>query len=298
MIQVKQCPVCAGEKLEVVFAVRDHVVTQEEFEVLECDGCGLRLTTPLPDKDETDRYYESENYTPHAAGKGGNLIYRVVRRLMLARKRNLITTETNLSCGRLLDVGCGTGEFLYTMHQAGWEVDGIDASEGARQETSRRYGVTVQSPDDWFASEDEEYDVITFWHALEHLADPNRYLRQVVLSLKDDGTLMIALPNWNSFDAEYYGSEWAAYDVPRHFTHFTRSTMERFIDEHGLTVRNTFGLPFDAFYISLLSERNGNGSALRGIWTGLKSNMAAVDDSSRWSSLIYVVRKSGTERID
>ena len=294
MIQVEQCPVCAGERLAVVFTARDCIVTQEEFHILECDGCGLRLTSPVPDEDETDRYYESENYTPHAASRGGNFAYRIVRRLMLVRKRNLITTETALRCGRLLDVGCGTGEFLITMHQAGWEVDGIDASEAARQEASRRYTVTVQSPEDWFASGDGEYDVVTFWHALEHLPDPHHYLRRVTSSMRDDGILMIGLPNWNSLDAEYYGPEWAAYDVPRHITHFTRDAMERLLVQHGLTISSTFGLPFDAFYISMLSEKHGHGSAMKGLWTGIKSNWAAVNDSTRWSSIIYVVRKFRT----
>jgi|TARA_Y100000310_G_scaffold316658_1_gene368632 2-polyprenyl-3-methyl-5-hydroxy-6-metoxy-1,4-benzoquinol methylase len=299
MIQVEQCPVCAGEKLAVVFAARDHVVTQEEFKVLECDGCGLRLTSPVPDKDETDRYYESENYTPHAASGGGNFAYRTVRKLMLARKRNLVTTETKMHRGRILDVGCGSGEFLHAMHRAGWEVDGIDASEVARREVSERYAVTLRSPEEWFAGSEEEYDVITFWHAFEHIPNPNDYLRQVTSSLRDDGTLVLGLPNWNSLDAEHYGAEWAAYDVPRHITHFTRYTMETLLERHGLSISSTHGLPFDAFYISMLSEKSGFGSTLRGLWTGLKSNLSAVNDSNRWSSIIYIIRNSRTsERID
>ena len=111
--------------------------------------------------------------------------------------------------------------------------------------------------------------------------------------LKDEGALLIAVPNQISTDAKHYGADWAAWDVPRHLWHFTPETMKRFAEKHGFKVIKTIPMPLDGFYVSMLSEqRMGHKvSFLRGFWQGLCAWVSSWGHKERSSSLIYVLKK-------
>jgi len=246
-----------------------------------------------------DRYYESKNYLPHSESSEGlvSFLYKRIQQFMVTRKRKLVENVSNSSNGKLLDVGCGTGEFLNEMALAGWEIDGIETNAFAREIARERYNVSVHSPDQVKSYGDPKFDVITFWHVLEHLTNPIEILRTITVSLKKNGFLLIAAPNYKSFDGDYYQSFWAAYDVPRHLYHFNYETMITLLKQVGLSVSQIKRLPFDSFYISLLSEQYRKGNSFRGLWIGLRSYLQALSDSRRCSSIIFFTQKIGEPKL-
>lgn len=182
------------------------------------------------------------------------------------------------------------------MHSAGWQVAGIESDGKTRDQVHERYGLEVFSPEDWFSSERSEFDMITLWHALEHLHGLNRYLRQIRLCLAMDGFLLVAVPNHTSLDASFYQSYWAAYDVPRHLYHFSYESMTALLDRYGFRVTRIKQLPFDPFYASILSEKTLGGSVLRGIWVGFRSYSKALSNARRSSSILFITTKKGSAR--
>ena len=294
MTQIATCPVCNEGEFSLVFPVKDYAVSGEIFDILECRNCRVRITHPIPGKNQIDRYYESDEYLPHSETSRGILgfLYRQVQKLMITRKRKVVENVSNSSSGRLLDVGCGTGEFVFEMARSGWKVDGIDANKQARVTAHKRYGIDVKSPGQLKNRRGFEFDVITFWHALEHLHNLNDYLRKIRSYLKNDGFLLVATPNYESFDGDYYQADWAAYDVPRHLYHFNYQSLTLLLQRNGFAVTQIRRLPFDSFYISILSEQYKGESLIRGLWIGLRSFLNALSDPRRCSSIIYILTKN------
>ncbi|UCH63255.1 MAG: class I SAM-dependent methyltransferase [Fidelibacterota bacterium] len=290
MIQIEECPVCRSKSLNPVFKTTDCVVSGDSFGIVECGSCQIRLTQPIPDEEEILSYYDSEDYISHSETTRGliNRLYAVVRKVMIVRKRKLAQSLGPSEPGKLLEIGCGAGAFLNGMNQSGWEVLGIEPDERIRDAVRARYGLAVVSPEEWFSQPESSYDVITLWHVLEHLHNLDDYLRKISTSLEDDGVLIVAVPNYYSYDAEYYQSRWAAYDVPRHLYHFTYKSLTELLKHHGLTVTAIRRLPFDAFYVSMLSEKYKEGFTARGLLIGLISCLKAFINVRRSSSIICI----------
>lgn len=289
------CPLCASEQIQPYLRCQDHVASGKTFDLYRCAECSFLFTQNIPDETEIGAFYESRNYLPHSRRSAGLLatVYRLVRQIALRAKRKLVCRASGLSRGALLDIGCGTGEFLHTMQQAGWDVKGLEPGDAARLHATNQYGVDVLLPSALSGLPDASFDVITMWHALEHVHDLDGYLRKIRSLLNTTGILIVAVPNADSFDATHYREFWAAFEVPRHLYHFTPATMKRLLDTHRLHLQAMHGMPFDAYYISLLSEkyRRGVANYWRAFRTGQKSNRLAKGHPERCSSVIYLIRK-------
>ena len=134
MISYTHCPVCKSAEISAVFSAKDNTVTEESFVIMKCKACSLLFTQDVPSPDKIGKYYISENYISHSDTQKGlvNKLYHAVRRRTLAAKRELIRAQTGKKQGRILDVGCGTGAFLHSMQQAGWECEGLEPDDSAR----------------------------------------------------------------------------------------------------------------------------------------------------------------------
>jgi len=292
MKTLRRCPVCREERHQHVLTCRDHTVSGETFDIVECEHCGFRFTNPRPGPDEIGRYYESEDYTPHQ-DTGQTVIdtlYRWVRHYTLRSKRRLITTLVDDSPGRLLDFGCGTGEFLAHCQSQGWDARGLDPDETARTVAAQRHGLTVEPPERLQDFPSGRFDVITLWHVLEHVSDLTGTIEALKRALAPSGTLVVAVPNWRSLDARFYGEDWAAYDVPRHLSHFRPRDVQRLFARFDMEVAEIRPMRLDAFYVSLLSERYRNGWVLRAPLVALCSTLWAARHSSRHSAQLYLIR--------
>jgi 2-polyprenyl-3-methyl-5-hydroxy-6-metoxy-1,4-benzoquinol methylase len=104
-----------------------------------------------------------------------------------------------------------------------------------------------------------QFDAITMWHVLEHVHDLSAYIQQLKSILRDNGKILIAVPNYTSLDAKIYQQYWAAYDVPRHLYHFSPRSVQMLMEKHGLKIIQYKPMWYDSFYISLLSSKYRNG---------------------------------------
>ncbi len=268
---------------------KDFLVSGEEFSLVQNKEYGFLETVPQPEEVDLSKYYESEEYISHTDSKKGLLpfLYQSVKKYSLAKKVSLIS-KLNEGKGSLLDIGAGTGEFLKIAKDKGWSVQGVEVNKKAREFASKKEVVLYENLDTVLGS---QFDVVSLWHVLEHLPNLKDTVTKIESLVKPGGTLLIAVPNFNSLDAKHYKEFWAAYDVPRHLWHFSMESMRKIIsDEFNLI--HVRAMPFDAFYVSLLSEKykTGNKFSLRAFWIGLRSNMSA-NRSKEYSSLLYCFKK-------
>lgn len=274
----------------------DFYASGEQFELCRCRECGFVFTQGAPVEAEIGRYYETPDYISHSDTKKGamNAIYHRVRQYMLGSKARLVMRVSRCAArGRLLDIGTGTGYFANAMDGRGWKVEAIEKNPQARAFAKEHFGLDVkpESALDGFAP--GSFDVITLWHVMEHLEHLNETWERLKELLADKGALVVAVPNCSSYDARKYGAQWAAYDVPRHLWHFTPATIARLADKHGFVLAESHPMPFDAFYVSMLTEkqRGRSLSFLRGMRVGAAAWLSAQGDKERSSSMIYVFRK-------
>ncbi len=291
-----ECPLCGCKRLRPLFSCKDQFATGEEFEICKCEDCSFTFTQNVPDEKEIGRYYESPAYVSHSDTDKGfvNRCYHLVRRVMLHRKACLIDSLVDESKTRLLDYGAGTGYFARAMKKRGWEVSAIEKSEQARNYSKEKFSFEMLPVEALDTFEDEEFDVITLWHVMEHIQDINGFWERLYNILDSNGIAVIAVPNSASYDARCYGKYWAAYDVPRHLWHFTPSTIMKFGRKHGFILERQYTMPFDGFYISMLSERykGSKRPLLSGLSNGFFGWLASLSRKSASSSIIYVFRKA------
>ena len=286
-----KCPFCESENTRSYLKLKDYFLSQEDFEILECDNCKLLFTTPRPDASVIGNYYKSEDYLSHNEHKKGLVpwIYNQVKKVNIRNKYKIACG--NRTKPHLLDFGCGVGDFLHYAQQKGCAITGCDMSEDARKFASEKLGKTIVSPEEIFALPHSTFDVITMWHVLEHIDNLKFQTEQLYRLLKDNGRLVVAVPNYKSFDAQYYKDKWAAYDVPRHLNHFHKESLQN-VFAGSFELETIHPMKWDAFYISMMSEKyigKGN-SFIKGIITGWKSNRNARK-TGEYSSLIYVFHK-------
>lgn len=295
LVHYTHCPACNAVSIQKVLTVKDHTVSQELFEVWHCGACTLRFTQDIPAEQVIGKYYQSENYISHTNTNKGlvNRLYHMVRNYTLGSKKKLITSFTQRTTGSLLDVGAGMGAFAGFMREKGWQVTGLEPDAETRKRAQEQNRIVLQDTSDLFQLPAGNYDAITMWHVLEHVHRLHAYLDQLKQLLKPGGVLMIAVPNYTSHDASFYQEHWAAYDVPRHLYHFSPAAMRVLLQQHGLKLKAIKPMWFDSFYVSLLSEKykTGNTSMVKGFMRGFISNLKALGNKEKCSSLIYVITK-------
>lgn len=294
-ITITSCPLCGAQKFSPVHTCIDYTVSQESFELYSCNECSFTFTQNFPSEEFMDSYYESEDYIAHSNTKKGivSLFYHWVRAITLRQKARLIKREYPQKTGVLLDFGAGTGHFAHKMHKKQWEVEAFEKSKKARTVARARLGIHLKEEKAIDLLAPNSIDVITLWHVMEHLQDINGFFEKFNELLIEQGLLIVAVPNPTSYDANYYKEKWAAYDVPRHLWHFSPTTMQRWGIKHGFVLAAHYPMPFDGFYVSILSEKNQKHfcSILRGFYVGLKGFLQSLAKKERSSSMIYVFRK-------
>ncbi len=285
---------CGKQDSRTLFTVTDFFVSGENFPIIRCLNCGFRLTGKAPGPAESVRFYQSESYISHSNTRQGfvNRLYHIVRRYMLKKKAGFVIKTTGLAKGNLLDIGAGTGHFLHVMQQRGWSVSGTEKDVKARNFSMEQWGIGLLPDECLFTLPDQTFDAITLWHVLEHLHSPLDYLKKAASLLKPGGCLIVALPNPGSTDARHYREYWAAWDVPRHLWHFLPENMEKLALKAGFTLRHICRMPFDAFYVSILSEkyRGSKAALLKGTFYGTLSWILSLASPKKCSSLIYEFR--------
>ena len=293
MINLKNCPLCNGEKFTKKIDCTDHTKSKETFKIVSCETCDFTFTNPRPLNENLSDYYKSEAYISHTNNKRGlfNWLYQKVRKHTV--KRKVLLLKESAKTGFHLDIGSGTGEFLYACKQAGFKTYGIEPSETAREQAIKNYSLTISKNSDLAQYPSCKFDSITMWHVLEHVPDIKITLSEIKRTLKNEGKIIIAVPNHKSWDAKYYKEYWAAWDVPIHLWHFSKATIQKIFNSEGFVLKKTKPMIFDSFYVSILSEEfiSGKKKFIKGFFIGLISNVYALLSKSGHSSVIYIFEK-------
>ena len=295
--RLTKCPLCKSGLFLNTLEVKDHAVTKETFIICKCTNCDIQFTNPRPKPENISRYYDFPEYYSHddSAKSLTQFIYQIVRKIATGKKVALINSLTKKK-GKLLDYGCGTGEFINDSKTNGWTVFGIEPNDKARALAISKTNKKVFSKLDDLPN-DQSFDVITLFHVLEHLHKLRKTLKSLIKPLKPNGYLIIAIPNPESYDAKKYGEDWAGWDVPRHLYHFNSKAMESFQEIFDLELVELKKMPFDSYYVSLLSEsyKDPQASNLKKYWkamlSGLRSNNSTKGKAGKYSSNIYIFKK-------
>ena len=271
--------------------VKDHSNTQEEFTIVSCETTGFLFTNPRPKEKDISEYYDFEDYISHTNKQIDFIskLYQKVRSHTIKRKFKLISKL--ISSKKILDVGSGTGEFLSYMKSKGFDTFGIEVAKKARKLSIKNHKLLVK--DSLSKLNENNFDVITMWHVLEHVYDLDGYMKKIKYLLNDKGILLIAVPNHKCFDQKYYGEYWAGWDVPLHLWHFDKESMRKISKKYGFEITSIYPLYFDSFYVSLLSSKYKYKSSklVQAFFIGLYSNLIAKLKTGEYSSLIYVLKK-------
>jgi SAM-dependent methyltransferase len=291
-IVLSKCPWCDSPDIRQGSKIHDYFLTREEFSLFSCNSCGLVFTNPRPKLENLGLYYQSDKYYSHTSSQVGIIpfIYRKVKEINLKTKFKQVTTGSVIN--KVLDIGCGTGDFLNVCKKSGKEIHGIEPDSKARNLAKEILKVEILHPDQSEKIPDESFDLITMWHVLEHVPDLKKQISELSRIIKKGGKVVIALPVYESYDAEVYKEKWAAWDVPRHLYHFNKAVINKMMLANDFKPGNVYPMKWDSFYVSMLSEqylKSGFG-IVKAFFVGFLSNIKARN-SGNYSSLVYTFIK-------
>ena len=294
--QYVDCQICGSDKNDPFLTVPNRFKIEETFNLVKCGRCGFVFLNPRPEPEFMALYYDEDNYQPHQLADESlvDKIYKFIRDWNIRYKRYLI--ERYFFNASLLDFGCGSGEFILAMKNAGWQVSGVESALKPRKIT-KNLRLDVRDNIEGF---DTKFDVITLWHVLEHIYDLHHLIENLKSRLKSDGIIVVAVPNLKCIDAQKFGSNWAAYDAPRHLCHFSPKEIQKIFKIFDLQIISYRTLFIDTWYNSLLSSQlesdlNGKKNLLSGMvkfgTIAFLSTFMETIVPFYSSSLIYVIKK-------
>jgi len=211
---------------------------QDEWTVYKCSDCGLGFLDPRPDQSELQELYRNDYFSSHY--DEGLKIDSPEMRRRISQEDHRIKFFRNLKRhGKVLDIGCGMGYFLYACRKHGYEVKGQDVSGDSAFYVRSELKIPVTTGQiEEIDIEDNSMDIITMWHSLEHTPDPRKHLKKAWNWLKPDGLLIVDVPNHEGVDAIKMWTKWNGWSLPYHLYHFTPDTLTDMLSQYGFrTVR-------------------------------------------------------------
>lgn len=297
MEKLEHCPACESSDYEEFIFCKDYLVSGEKFSIVTCRKCGLLFTNPRPEKELLGAYYKSDEYISHSVAAKGliNRLYFIIRKYTLHKKERMVKKYAGQK--KILDFGCGTGLFLSVCRKRGWETLGIESNENAANSGKEKFGLVIKKDDYLRTIPSGAFHIITLWHVLEHISPLSDTIAELRRILHEHGRMVVAVPDSGCLDAHLYGEKWAGYDVPRHLYHFTKKTISLFFDKQGMEIQDVFPMKFDAYYVSMLSEKNLSGKInfLKVLKNGYRSNKWAKRNHQCYSSIVYIIKKRDKE---
>ena len=264
---------------------RDYLVTNEPFFVEEKEN-GISFTYPVIADAEIGKYYNTTDYLSHSSNNTlMSFFFDFFSKIMVKKKTSFMLQLGGVNT--YLDYGCGVGKLINSMNKKGVASYGYDTSSLAISVCNNKSLNASSNLDDL----PNKYDLISFWHSLEHVSDYTKVLKKTKKMLSKNGAVVVALPNYDSFDAKFYSKFWAAYDTPRHRIHFTKKGFIKAASQLGFDVVKTKPMFLDSFYISMMSEKYKQSLFyfLKGFFIGALSNLSFLF-TKQASSHVYVLK--------
>ncbi len=298
MEKLTLCPICKESNFTLLFECKDYVATGEKFPIVKCNNCSHEFTNYRPKEEECGKYYQSNNYISHSGSDKSKLgitykIYDLVRNYSIGLKLSII--KKYQKNGELLDLGCGLGYFLNGAEKEGtFKCQGADISDDAIKYVKNNFNIDVKKDSELLSFKKGQFNVITQWHVLEHVYRLEDRLKELKYLLSENGTMFIAVPNSDSWDAKNYKEHWDGYDVPRHIHHFNKKSINKLFQDNGFEIIKSRGMWFDAPYISMRSEYHRGNKKLGfilGALKGMYSNLNALVTGNQSSILLIIKHK-------
>lgn len=252
------------------------------YDIYRCPHCGLGKTHPFPERALLEKLYAPTEYRSHDR-RFIPPVELLVKHFRKARLRGMKAAGA-AGTGRMLDIGCGRGMALQMAREEGWEVYGLEFNEDTAHYPRDVLGMDVRTggvEDAGF--EENSFDVISLWHVLEHLEDPVRTVDACFSLLRPGGLLVLAIPNFDSFQSRLGGGDWFHLDVPFHLYHFSSSSLRSLLERNAFRIVRTshFSLEQNPFgFLQTMLNRMGLKRNL--LYDTLKSrSLAAGREGSR-----------------
>tara|TARA_X000001036_G_scaffold139065_1_gene131822 strand:+ start:3620 stop:4468 length:849 start_codon:yes stop_codon:yes gene_type:complete len=276
------------ENDKIYIETKDYLFSNEKFQLTKTHLKGLLKTTPQPSKENIKNYYNTKEYISHNSEKKGGIsfLYKLFRKFNFYYKASFVKRIEEYKY--ILDFGSGEGHFLKNLSVKGYSVFGVEPIKSTQD--NRVFFSIFDNK-----LKKKKFNIITAWHSLEHVYDFNKTIKTFHDLLNENGEVVVAVPNYSSFDSLYYKKHWAGFDVPRHLWHFDKSSLIKSFTHHGFSFISSHPLLLDAYYVSLLSEnyRKSNLRILRAFVIGTISNLMALF-TKNFSSNVFVFKKTNT----
>ena len=231
------CTICGGEAISFLFLGADYI-TAETFNIYKCRVCNSVATKPDLKTDDFQKYYPQAYY-----GQRKTVTDSWINRSRLQKVSCISDSKNIVSKKTLLDVGCGDGSFISLLAAQGWGVAGTEmASPGSYAMKAPNFICRGELGNCGFAM--GSFDIVTMWHSLEHFTDPLTYLREAQRLLKQDGVLLLEVPNFGSWEAKIFKQNWFHLDVPRHVFHYDIKSLLFILNKTGFRITKTSTVSF------------------------------------------------------
>lgn len=276
---------------EIYLETKDFSVSEEVFHLESLHEGTLLKTVPTPPEELLPLYYENPDYLSHSDGNTSlfEKTYQWVKCFAAVQKLRQIEKFCNTK-GNLIDVGAGTGDFLLTARKRGWKVTGTEPNPQARAKAEKKGIPLVNNTQ---SLQGGQFQVVTLWHVLEHVPDFDAQIKEIHRLLVPGGVAVIAVPNFKCYSARFYKKYWAAYDVPRHLWHFSKTFLIATFHKNKFSTLGIKPLWQDAYYINLLSEKHKTGHMriLPAFFRATLCNLKGITSINQ-SALTYFFKKS------
>ena len=251
---LKNCPLCERKNIKFLFNQKDkNIGISKQFSLSKCKNCKAVFLNPQPTYKESEKFYPKEKYyslykikteKDSIKTKIKLGLYRayfsvqrsIFKKILFSPIKFMIRGTLIKKNAKLLDIGCGSGQFLYEMKTSGLEVYGIEPGK-FDEEGNKEYNLNIKNGCTENAKYNKEYfDIITLNHVLEHLSNPNETILEIKRILKKDGLFIIGVPNTNSLAFKIFGKNWYQLDIPRHFINYSDKNTRFLLERNGFKI--------------------------------------------------------------
>lgn len=269
------CALCGANEKTLEYMVEDWKYgVPGLFKIVRCSTCGFVYTSPRPSRANLGAFYPPA-YAPHAQAADSlpKKVLRAARKRVFGAPKSRATAmlgflHNSLSfrsyihkeseSPRVLDIGCGIGEYLATWQALGWQGEGVEINPDVAATVRSRLGIDVHAANvEELELPEAQFDLITMCHSLEHTHSPRLVLAHVRRWLKPSGRVLVMVPNYDSLDRRLFGKRWLALEPPRHLLHFDKRTLVRLFETEGFCVEQVGASQPDTTIRNLIAALRG-----------------------------------------